>query len=448
MSSQQKRGFRLPWAPEPDSGESAGAATLEDEQESLPARLDLVKGAVGDGLGEGPFHFADEPTSEASTDASPEAPDVPETTGEAAMIDTESPTTDLAESAPSATDDAAWPTSDQRDTPEGVADAAATAEPDAAAQTGSVAPLPPIRAQSDPRAPRSNPLVAGLVKAMREAAIASREETTTRVHADATARVVAIREAGTAQAAELRKRADEDIAGIREWSKAEIARIRQETDDRIEGRRTELTEQTKRHEGGLEQHVEQVQTTVAAFEADMERFFEQLLSETDPARLASLAEKAPEPPDLEADALVPAGEWQDVAWTNPGLEADAAAEAEAAATEGLDLSSNAHWPASVARPGDTPSGEDAPEGAGHSRLIVNGLTSVAGISAFKGAIGQLPGVRSVSVSSGEPGVFIFTVIHEPDADLQTAVAGLTQFSTLVTEASGDSLSVTAHEPAA
>ncbi len=443
MSSQQKRGFRLPWAPEPDAGEGAVAATLEDGADSPAARLDLLKGAGGDGLGEGPFHFVDDPTPEASTDASPEAPDVPETTGEAAMIDTESPTTELAEAAPP-TDLDTWPTADHAQTPE------ATAEPEGTAETKKAAAAP-IRVEGEPRAPRSNPLVAGLVKAMREAAIASREETTTRVHAEAAARVEAIREAATAEAAELRKRADEDIAGIREWSKTEIARLRQETEERIDSRRTELTAQTKGHEVGIERHVEQVQSTVAAFEADMEQFFTQLLAENDPARLASLAEKAPEPPDLSSDAADPAGAWQDVAWTNPGLEADAAAEAEAAATEGLDLSSSDQWPATVqaaARRNDTSNGEATPEGAGHSRLFVNGLTSVAGISAFKGAIGQLSGVRSVSVSSGEPGVFIFTVIHSPDADLQTAVAGLTQFSTVVTEASGDSLSVTAQEPAA
>jgi hypothetical protein len=443
MSSQQKRGFRLPWAPEPDAGEGAVAATLEEGADSPAARLDLLKGAGGDGLGEGPFHFVDDPTPEASTDASPEAPDVPETTGEAAMIDTESPTTELAESAPP-TDQDTWPTADHAQNPE------ATAEAEGSAGTPK-APAPSIRVEGEARAPRSNPLVAGLVKAMREAAIASREETTTRVHAEATARVEAIREAATAEAAELRKRADEDIAGIREWSKTEIARLRQETEERIDSRRTDLTAQTKDHEAGIERHVEQVQSTVAAFEADMEQFFEQLLAETDPARLASLAEKAPEPPDLSSDAAAPAGAWQDVAWTNPGLGADAAAEAEAAATEGLDLSSNDGWPATVqaaALRNDTSSGEAAPDGAGHSRIFVNGLTSVAGISAFKGAIGQLSGVRSVSVSSGEPGVFIFTVIHSPHADLQSAVAGLTQFSTVVTEASGDSLNVTAHEPAA
>ena len=96
MSSQQKRGFRLPWASERDSVDGAGAATV-DEEHAPGARLDLLKGEVGDALGEGPFHLTDAPTPDASTDAAPEAPDVPETTGEATMIDAESPTTEPAD---------------------------------------------------------------------------------------------------------------------------------------------------------------------------------------------------------------------------------------------------------------------------------------------------------------------------------------------------------------
>jgi len=456
MSSQQKRGFRLPWAAEREPGDDAGAATLENGQQTPPVRLDLLKGAVGAGLGEGPFHFAEEPMPHASTDASPDAPDMPETTAEAAMIDTESGTTELAEAAPT-TDADAWPTTDQ----EVVAEAEAVpdgapAEPEAPAgeadaDTPAAAP-PKTKVEGDQRATRSNPLVAGLVKAMREAAIASRAETTTRLQAEATARVEAIRTDATEDSAALRKRVDEDIAGIRDWSKGEMARIRQQTEERIEGRRADAIAENDRHTAHVEHLVAEVQARVDAFESDMDGFFKRLLAENDPAHLAALAEQAPEPPDLteETESEAKASEWQDVAWTNPGLEADAAAEAEAEATEGLDLSSDEQWPASVlaaARRNDA-TDEDAPTGAGNSRLFVNGLTSVAGISAFKGAVGQLPGISSVSVSSGEPGVFIFAVAHSPDLDIQAAIAGLTQFSTLVTDASGDSLTVSAHEPAA
>jgi hypothetical protein len=443
MSSQQKRGFRLPWASERDSVDGAGAATVDEEQ-GPAARLDLLQGEGGDALGDGPFHFTDAPTPDASTDAAPEAPDVPETTGEATMIDTENTTTEPAE-APE-TDHEAWPTTDKRQK------AVAAAASEAAAP-------PPIRVEGE-RAVRTNPLVAGLVKAMREAALASRAETTARLQAEVAARVEAIRESGTARAADLRKRADEDIAGIREWSKAEIARLRQETDERVESRKTDLTSQTAQHEAAIEREAEQVQSTVASFEADMDEFFERLLAENDPARLAALAEQAPDPPDLSAevvaangevvgqDTAAGVGEWKDVNWTPAGLKADAAAEAEAAATEGLDLSANEEWPVAVqaaALRAESPDDDFEAAGVANTRLFVNGLSSVAGISAFKGALGQLQGVSSVSVSSGEPGVFIFTVVHSPDADLQSGVGELTSFSALVTDASEDGLTVTAHE---
>ena len=467
MSSQQKRGFRLPWAGEREPGEDAGAATLENGQ-TPPVRLDLLKGAVGDGLGEGPFHFAEEATPQASTDASPDAPDVPETNAEASMIDTESGTTELAEAATTADPDAR-PATDPDVVAETTAEPAdAAVDPDVLIGEADAETPAPTTSKGKAEAPqraapatRPNPLVAGLIKAMREAAIASRAETTSRLQTEATTRVEAIRTDATEESAALRKRVDEDIAGIRDWSKGEMARIRQQTEERIEGRRSEAIAENDRHTAHVEYLVQEVQARVEAFESDMDGFFERLLAENDPATLAALAEQAPEPPDLTAELEAEADvepeaaagttdEWHGVAWTNPGLEADAAAEAEAEATEGLDLSSDEQWPASVlaaARRNDTPD-EDAPTGAGNSRLFVSGLTSVAGISAFKGAVGQLPGVSSVSVSSGEPGVFIFAVAHDAEVDLQAAIAGLTQFSTRVTEASADTLTVSANEPAA
>jgi hypothetical protein len=318
---------------------------------------------------------------------------------------------------------------------------------------------------------RDNPLVAGLVKAMREAALASRAETTSRLQGEATARVEAIRADATTDAAALRKRVDDDIAGIREWSKGEMARIRAETEGRIETRRAEAIAENKDHLDGVERLVDAVQSTVASFEADMDEFFKQLLAETDPARLATLASQAPEPPDFSDNESLSSGRNEDEGGPDDEvvaedevvadevvadeaqevLEPDAAAEAEAEATEGLDMSSPDAW--TTGSGGVTGDGETATEEAvqptsGSSRLFVNGLTSVADISAFKGAVGQLDGVRSVSVSSGERGMFIFVVGHEPDADLASAVASLSGFAVEITEDAGDSLTVTAHESAA
>ena len=430
MSSTQKRGFRLPWGAERGPEDGAGPDTLDPE--STPAS-DVVR----DDLGEGPFHLADA-TQPQTMDAAPAASDVPEDTAEAAMIDAESSTPTAAEASQPAADppaDAAggWPASDRRS-----------------------AERPFVRVETEPRMPRrDNPLVAGLVKAMREAAIASREETTARLQAEATARVEAIRARATTETAALRKRADDDMAAIREWSKAEIARVRLETEDRIDGRKTVLAREAQRHTASVDRLVDEVQTTVSVFEADMDRFFKKLLAEEDPARLATLAEQAPDPPDLRGDGPP--------AMDDTVLEADAAAEAEAEATEGLEELSVEAWPAAVlsaARRGDAPNVDAAPppaepdatgadaNGPDATRLLVSGLTSVAGISAFKGALAQLSGVRSVSVSSGERGVFVFAVSHDPGVDLDSGVASLSGFSAKISDATDDGFTVIAHEPAA
>jgi hypothetical protein len=521
MSSQQKRGFRLPWAADRSTEDAAGAATLEADSTNPTSPAQTEDGEGGE-LGEGPFHFADAATPDASTDASPETPDVPETAAEAAMLNTEPATTENAESAPASTsnDDDTWAALRRKaaeaadaepesgdDAFEAVTDPTES-EPAETETTAAEVTTPKAgsrkstNVEPEARASRTNPLVAGLIKAMREAAVSSRAETTTRLQSEATTRVEEIRNSGTEEAAALRKRVDEDIASIRDWSKGEMARIRQETEARIESRRTEAIAENEAHTARIEKLVEQVQGRVDAYEAEMDRFFENLLAENDPTRLAALAGQAPEPPDLSEEldlaeeTETPAtSEWDDVAWgvtpdmligegdadpqidestadttspeaetagataeaettveTAPGLEADAAAEAEAASTEGLEIPDNNVWPTSVLaaarRTLHSPAADFEAAGVANTRLLVNGLTSVAGISAFKGALGQLTGVRSVSVSSGEPGVFIFTVVHTPETDLQDGIAGLTAFSARVTEASGESLTVVAQEPAA
>ncbi|NJD28527.1 MAG: hypothetical protein FIA92_09545 [Chloroflexi bacterium] len=318
---------------------------------------------------------------------------------------------------------------------------------------------------------RENPLVAGLVKAMREAAQASRAESIEALRSESTAQVEAIRAGATDGAEGLRKQADDDIAGIREWAKAEIARIRQESEQRIVDRRDSLEGELEAHAGAVDAQVAEVETAVADYESEMEEFFERLLAEEDPAKLAALAERAPEPPILSELPAVqrtrlatqlppePAPETApptDVADDGPdaptaealGQEAAAAAEAEAFEALGLP-DQDADAPATDgAEAHDPESGEGDVVSSGTARLIVRGLTTVAGISAFKGALGQVAGVRAVSVMAGEPGTFVFTITHDSSADLRTALPQLDGFDAEITSDDGDSMQVTAREPAA
>jgi hypothetical protein len=310
----------------------------------------------------------------------------------------------------------------------------------------------------------------------------------------------------------LRKRADDDAIGIREWSKAEIARIREEAEKRIGERRAELTRETDAHANGVERLVEQVQEVATTFEAEMEQFFEVLLAEQDPARLATLAEQVPDAPVFDAlpplkraqapnrnngtaRAKVPAGRLPaaKVATdaTNPvnttegdvaaesdvpeaRLEPDAAAAAEAEAIADLDhepadgqewTSGNLATVLATAPKVDSPedlsadeivgllgidtgSADDAAEtnASEQTRVVVTGLTSVAGISAFKGSLGRVPGVTSVSVSTGTDDDFVFAVAHATTTDLRRAVPAFAGFGAQMTLDDGEVISFTVKEP--
>jgi hypothetical protein len=144
----------------------------------------------------------------------------------------------------------------------------------------------------------------------------------------------------------------------------------------------------------------------------------------------------------EAEAVESAAADVETVEAPAALEADAAAEAEAEASEGLDPRAIDAWPtvAQATRPDPMPGPADV-NGPDSTRLFVHGLTSVAQISSFKGGLAAVRGVRSVSVSSGERGVFIFTVSHDPGVDLDSGVAGLAAFTARITDATDDGFTV-------
>ena len=153
---------------------------------------------------------------------------------------------------------------------------------------------------ADP-APRRKPnkLMADLTRAMQTAAESARDEALTRLQSDAKAYVETVHTRSATEAEQLRLTADADIAGIREWSKNEIARIRDETDQKVSDRKAQLESDVEAHAGRIERRIDGVQHHVAWFEGEMAGFFERLLAEEDPSRLASMAENLPEPPTFD-----------------------------------------------------------------------------------------------------------------------------------------------------
>lgn len=171
---------------------------------------------------------------------------------------------------------------------------------------GSAAQADPWRLAEQPvavaePAPKRKPnkLMADLTRAMQTAAESARDESLTRLQTEAKAYIETVHTRSATEAEQLRQTADADIAGIREWSKDEIARIREETDQKVTDRKARLESDIDAHAGRIERRIEAVQHHVAWFEGEMAGFFERLLAEEDPTRLASMAENLPEPPTFD-----------------------------------------------------------------------------------------------------------------------------------------------------
>jgi len=96
--------------------------------------------------------------------------------------------------------------------------------------------------------------------------------------------------------------------------------------------------------------------------------------------------------------------------------------------------------------GLVPGTGEVDEAAAATQVVVVGLVSVASIASFKRHLGRLVGVRSVGVSSGPEGEFIFAVSHDADVALREAIPSLPSFQARVTGSSEGIVHVTAHDP--
>ncbi len=347
---------------------------------------------------------------------------------------------------------------------------------------------------------RATKIMTDLSRAMQTAAVSSRDETMARFSSDAKVAVEEIEAAATGEGADIRRRADDDVAAVREWSKGEIARIREEAEARIAVRKGTLDSEMEEHASVVQTRIERVNATVKEFEEEMGSFFERLLSLDDPTRIATMAETMPEPPDLAGvaasitspaiapfdpipptaptwpeDMLIgdtssepaqtddlepPISDGSEASETDaPGAVDFAAAEAEAAAFTGelsasdegtLDVSDTG---AGATEPAAEQSQEasEAPEApaAGErsvTRVSVVGLVSVASIASFKRSLGRASGVSGIRVASGPDGEFVFTVEHDAAISLSESITALPGFEARVTGQADGSLDIAAHDP--
>jgi hypothetical protein len=164
---------------------------------------------------------------------------------------------------------------------------------------------------------------------------------------------------------------------------------------------------------------------------------------TDNGDLFGIAPGAPEEtPAADADPRL----------TAIGIEPDfAAAEAEAAAFPAETSATDEDIPtiaedALAARLAGLVAEEQAPAENATTRVIVTGLVSVASIAGFKRNLARVSGVRSVGVSSGPDGEFVFAVTHDSGLALADGITSLPGFSARVTNEAPGELTVAARDP--
>jgi hypothetical protein len=148
----------------------------------------------------------------------------------------------------------------------------------------------------------------------------------------------------------------------------------------------------------------------------------------------------------------------DAAETDPRLSAlgmaqdFASAEAEAAAftpeeeTEDPEIPTIAEDALAARLAGLVAEEPAQPSEVESTRVVVTGLVSVASIAGFKRNLARVNGVRTVGVSSGPDGEFVFAVTHDAGLDLTDGIATLPGFGARVTNEAPGELTVAARDP--
>jgi hypothetical protein len=210
----------------------------------------------------------------------------------------------------------------------------------------------------------------------------------------------------------------------------------------------------------------------AAFEAAAQAEADAGRAEAAADRAESVAESLAdgEAPMVEAEATPTEGEAEGASGDAEVAEAEAHPQAESTGLTDLDAAEAEAEAAASASSEEIPTLDDdalaarldglvpehrtAPEPVAASnanemqttQVVVVGLVSVASIASFKRHLGRISGVRSVGVSSGPDGEFVFSATHGQNVVLRDVIPTLQGFQARVTNTGDGIINVTAHDP--
>jgi hypothetical protein len=288
-----------------------------------------------------------------------------------------------------------------------------------------------------------------LVAAMRRVAEETRQASLADLRSKSEQQVQRLEADSERQRAELKARAEADIAGVGVWARAEEERIKNEAEQRVVGRRAQLDQQLAAEASRAQAESQALRERLEAYEAELDAYHAQLSDIADPAAFAAAATRMPPPPHMTGGVSATTAP----AATAPAATAPAAAASAAAAPAWPPTSPQIHpaeeevMPA-VAAMRDSPSpGQAAPPATppGETEatdVLVKGLGSFGAITGFRQALASSEGVESVSLSLGPTGEFVFRAIHTPGFDIAAAIAELEGDAATIDERSEGRLRVT------
>ena len=303
-----------------------------------------------------------------------------------------------------------------------------------------------------------------LVAAMRGVAEETRQTSLTELRTSSEDRVRTLQAETEQRSAELRNRADADIAAVGEWARAEEERIKQEAEQKVVARRAQLDQQLAAESSRAESAAAALRERVAAYERELDTYHAQLSDIADPAAFAAAAKRMPPPPDLRSPIAVPtpveelaprAAHAGEAAAPDAGTamaegSVTGTAEREAAPEDGSPANPPqmeaplADAPHADAPQADAPQAEEPPREAAATdtatpaepapeahrgettatEVLVKGLGSFGAITGFRQALAGVEGIDGVSLSLGPTGEFVFRAIHPAGFDIAGAITSI------------------------
>ncbi len=289
----------------------------------------------------------------------------------------------------------------------------------APAPPGSVSAEQPVAATPQEAASQTplespNPFLRSLVDAMRGVAEETRSSSLAELKAKVEQRVEHLGASGTELAEDLRRRSELDIKGIGEWERGEIERIRGEASRKVEARRQQLEQDLVERQQTTEREIEATRARLADHERELSAFVAQLAEINDPTAFVSAARQMPRAPSL--DTAVPRAS----AEANPSPQATS--DTLTARLALLGAAGEATSPASDGgiTNGSSATAHEEPADV-TTAIIVGGLGSFGAITSFKQSLEKSAGVRSVALSLGPSGEFVYRASHDVAFDIEAAI---------------------------